>query len=172
MPRIKEIWDDSKIKSVLSLAPPPPQQSSKMDEKWLQGTKTIHMVKYLIHGLTDGEAVYKTVKEQNPDVLFMRCRPTSEKAASFAMDENNTEKMIEAMEIELHNNQEYFDHILDSAAVIASRSIKTYTLDQLEMFEWLAFSMRNRRQCHEAIHLSETVIDNISKQGMYGVNRF
>ena len=165
MPRIKEIWKDSKVKSVLSLAPPPPQQSAKMAEKWFQGTKTIHMVKYLIHGLTDGEAVYKTVKEQNPDILFMRCRPTSEKAASFVMDENNPKEMIEAMENELRENQKYFLHIFDSAAVIASRSIKKPTLDQLEMFQWLVDSMRNRRQYHEAIHLAETVIDHISKQG-------
>ena len=167
MPRIKEIWDDSKVKFVLSLAPPPPQASEKMSEKWFQGTKTIHMVKYLIHGLTDGEAVYKTVKDQNPDVLFMRCRPTSEISASFAMDENNPQKMIEAMEKELYENHKYFDHIFYPAAVIASRSIKTYNLDQLDFFEWLVHSMRDRRQYQEAIHLAESVIDHISKQGIY-----
>jgi len=167
MPRTKELWPDSKVKSVLSLAPPPENPSGKIEDQKAQILKTKLMVSYMIHGLTDGEAVFKNVKAQNPDVLFMRCRPTSEKSASFAMDENEPKKMIEAMEKELSENPKYFNHILDSAAVIASRSVKTYSLDHLQMFEDLVISMKKRRQFPEAIHLAETVLDHISKKGIF-----
>ena len=167
IPRTKELWPESKVKSVLSLAPPPENPSGKIEDQKAQILKTKLMVSYMIHGLTDGEAVFKNVKAQNPDVLFMRCRPTSEKSASFAMDENEPKKMIEAMEKELSENPKYFNHILDSAAVIASRSVKTYSLDHLQMFEDLVISMKKRRQFPEAIHLAETVLDHISKKGIF-----
>ena len=167
IPRTKELWPESKVKSVLSLAPPPPKPSGKIEEKWVQFMKSMGAISYLIHGMTDGEAVFKNVKAQNPDVLFMRCRPTSEKSVSFAMDENEPEKMIDAMKKELSGNPKYFEHILDSAAVIASRAVETYSLDHLKMFEGLVTIMEKRRQFPEAIHLAETVLDHITKKGIF-----
>ena len=167
MPRTKELWPNSKVNSVLSLAPPLPKRSGKIAKKWVQLKKTLGAIHYLIHGMTDGEAVFKNVKSQNPDVLFMRCRPTSKKSASFAMDENKPPKMIKAMKKELNENPKYFHHILDSAAVIASRAVKTFSQDHLKMFEFLVDSMRKRRQYPVAIHLAKTVLDQISKEGNF-----
>ena len=83
------------------------------------------------------------------------------------MDENEPKKMIDAMKKELSGNPKYFNHILDSAAVIALRSVERYTLDHLLMFHKLGDSMRKRRQFPEAIHLAETVLDYISKKGIF-----
>ena len=167
MPRTKELWPDLKVKSVLSLAPPPPKPSVKIEEKWFQFPKSTAAIFYLIHGMLDGEAVFKNVKVQNPDVLFMRCRPTSEKSVSFALDENKPEKMIDAMKKELSGNPKYFEHILDSAAVIASRAVETFSPDHLQMFGGLVMSMKKRRQFPEAIHLAETILDHITKKGIF-----
>ena len=138
-----------------------------MDEKWFNLTKGKLVHDHLLQSLTDGDTIFDAIAELYPEVLFMRCRPTLEKSVSFAMDENEPEKMIDAMKKELSGNPKYFEHILDSAAVIASRAVETYSLDHLKMFEGLVTIMEKRRQFPEAIHLAETILDHITKKGIF-----
>ena len=65
--------------------------------------------------------------------------------------------MIKAMKSELCENAEYFDQMLKSAAIIASRSVETFSVDHLKMFRDLAVSLRNGGQYPDAIHLAKTV---------------
>ena len=45
--------------------------------------------------MTDGEPVFKKVKDDNPDTLFIRQRPTLEKSAEIPMDEADGKRMIQ-----------------------------------------------------------------------------
>jgi hypothetical protein len=115
--------------------------------------------------MTDGEAVYKTAKDNNPEIQFLRVRPTLEKSAEFPMDEENVDKMMVAMEDELIGNSKYLQKIIDSATIIALRIIKDFSEEHLTMFEKLLSSMENRRQYKEAIHTAETLIRQIPETG-------
>ena len=58
---------------------------------------------YITFEILDGDAVFKTVEDQYPNILFMRTRPTSKETSIFPMDEMNIDAMEEAMEQELCN---------------------------------------------------------------------
>ena len=45
--------------------------------------------------MTDGEPVFKKVKDENPSTLFLRQRPTLEKSAEIPMDEADGKRMIQ-----------------------------------------------------------------------------
>ena len=153
--------------SVLSLAPPAHKHSEKLESLQTQWERSAKMVKYLIDQMTDGEAVFKNVKDNNPDIQFQRARPTLEKSAEFPMDEENVEKMMEAMEDELIGNPKYLQKILDSATIIALRIIKDFSEEHFSMFDHLLFSMRNRRQNEETIYAAETLSRIIPQTGLF-----
>ena len=123
------------------------------------------MGKYLIDQMTDGEAVFKTAKDNNPETQFIRARPTLDKSAEFPMDEENADKMMGAMEDELIENPKYLQKIIDSATIIALRIIKIFLEEHLDMFEKIISSMKNRRQYNEAIHTAETLLRLIPQAG-------
>ena len=152
--------------SVLSLAPPAHEHSEKLESLQTQWERSAKMVKYLIDQMTDGEAVFKNVKDNNPDIQFQRARPTLEKSAEFPMDEENVEKMIEAMENELIGNPKYLQKILDSATIIALRIIKDFSEEHLALFDRLLFSMMKRRQYKETIYIAETLQRLIQQTGL------
>ena len=81
------------------------------------------MLGYITMQILNGDAVFKTVEDQYPNILFMRTRPTSKETSIFPMDEMNIDAMEEAMEQELCNPK-YLEKIVISAAIIASRMIK------------------------------------------------
>ena len=96
IPRIKKIWPDSSVKSVLSLAMPQFSNSSgAMKNIQTQWGKNLSALKYLFSQMTDGEPVFKKVKDDNPSTLFLRQRPTLEKSAEIPMDEADGERMIQ-----------------------------------------------------------------------------
>ena len=144
--------------TVLSLAPPDHKHSEKLESLQTQWEKSTKMVRYLIDQMTDGEAVFKNVKDNNPDIQFQRARPTLDKSAEFPMDKENVEKMMEAMEDELIENPKYLHKILDSATIIDLRIIKDFSEKHLAMFDKLLFSMRNRRQYAETIYSAGTLL--------------
>ena len=165
LPRLKTLYPQAKVMSVLSLAPPAHKHTEKLEELKTQWQKSAKMTKYLIDQITDGEAVYKTAKDNNPEIQFLRVRPTLDKSAEFPMDEENVDKMMVAMEDELIGNTKYLQKILDSATIIALRIIKDFSEEHLDMFEELLSSMKSRRQYKEAIHTSETLLRLISQTG-------
>ena len=164
--RIKKLYPKAKVMSVLSLAPPAHKHSEKLESLQTQWEKSAKMVKYLIDQMTDGEAVFKNVKDNNPDIQFQRARPTLEKSSEFPMDEENVEKMMVAMEDELIGNPKYLQKILDSATIIALRIIKDFSEEHLAMFDKLLFSMRNRKQHEETIYIAETLIRLMPQTGL------
>jgi len=157
LPRAKEIWPECRIKSVLSLAPPPNKPSQKLTELKEQWKKTGATLSYLIHQLTDGEALYESARKNHKDVFFQRTRPSLQTSMGFEMDETDVEKMAEAMEKELRENTEYLSQIVDNAAVIACRTTDL-TAQHLTMFEAIADSMTERRQYKDGLHLVEAVL--------------
>ena len=157
LPRAKEIWPERKIKSVLSLAPPPNKPSQKLTELKKQWKKTGATLSYLIHQVTDGEALFESACKTYKDVFFQRTRPSLETSMEFEMDETDVEKMVEAMEKELRENPEYLSQIVDNAAVIASRSTDL-TAQHLKMFKAIADSMRERRQYKDGLYLVKAVL--------------
>ena len=151
--------------SILSLAPPAHKHSEKLETLKTQWQKSAKMTKYLIDQMTDGEAVFKTAKDNNPEIQFLRVRPTLDKSAEFPMDEENVDKMMVAMEDELIGNPKYLQKIIDSAAIIALRIIKDFSEEHLDMFQKLLSSMENRRQYKEAIHTAENLLRLIPQTG-------
>ena len=164
--RIKKLYPKAKVMSVLSLAPPAHKHSEKLESLQTQWEKSAKMAKYLIDQMTDGEAVFKNVKDNNPEIQFQRARPTLEKSAEFPMDEENVEKMMVAMEDELIENPKYLQKILDSATIIALRIIKDFSEEHLAMFDRLLFSMKKRRQYKETIYIAETLQRLIQQTGL------
>ena len=51
---------------------------------------------YLALKLTDGEAVYKAIRDDNPNTLFLRLRPTLKKS-NLQMDEKDANKLIQGV---------------------------------------------------------------------------
>ena len=153
--------------SVLSLAPPAQKHSKKLEELKTQWEKNAKMGKYLIAQMTDGEAVFKTSKDNNPETQFIRARPTLNKSAEFPMDEENVDKMMAAMEDELIENPKYLQKIIDSATIIALRIIKEFSKEHLDMFENFLSSMNSRRQYNETIHTAETLLRLIPQTGKF-----
>ena len=151
--------------SVLSLAPPAHKHSEKLATLKTQWQKSAKMTKYLIDQMTDGEAVFKTAKDNNPEIQFLRVRPTLDKSAEFPMDEENVDKMMVAMEDELIGNPKYLQKIIDSATIIALRIIKDFSGKHLAMFKKMLSSMENRRQYKEAIHTAESLLRLIPQTG-------
>ena len=88
-----------------------------------QWKKSYTMLKYITLQMLDGDAVFKTVQDQNPSILFMRIRPIYEETCIFPMDETNIDAMEKAMVQQL-GNPKYLYKIVDSAAIIATRMIK------------------------------------------------
>ena len=151
--------------SILSLAPPAHKHSEKLATLKTQWQKSAKMTKYLIDQMTDGEAVFKTAKDNNPEIQFLRVRPTLDKSAEFPMDEDNVDKMMVAMEDELIGNPKYLQKIIDSATIIALRIIKDFSGKHLAMFKKMLSSMENRRQYKEAIHTAESLLRLIPQTG-------
>ena len=117
------MWPDCDVKTVLSLAPPAEEPKQKLNAIETQWKKSLTMLGYITMQILNGDAVFKTVEDQYPNILFMRTRPTSKETSIFPMDEMNIDAMEEAMEQELCNPK-YLKKIVISAAIIASRMIK------------------------------------------------
>ena len=69
--------------------------SGAMKNIQTQWGKNLSALKYLFSQMTDGEPVFKKVKEENPSTLFLRQRPTLEKSAEIPMDEADGKRMIQ-----------------------------------------------------------------------------
>ena len=69
--------------------------SGAMKNIQTQWGKNLSAVKYLFSQMTDGEPVFKKVKDDNPSTLFLRQRPTLEKSAEIPMDEADGKRMIQ-----------------------------------------------------------------------------
>ena len=151
--------------SVLSLAPPAQKHSKKLEELKTQWEKNAKMGKYLIAQMTDGEAVFKTSKDNNPEIQFIRARPTLEKSAEFPMDEINVQKMIDAMKDELRENPEYVRGVLKSAAIIALRMVETFSVEHLKMFQDAIIRLKKTRCYQDVIFIAEEILKRLPNSG-------
>ena len=68
----------------------------KLEEIQTQWEKTFAVMAYLALKLTDGEAVYKAIRDDNPNTLFLRLRPTLKKS-NLQMDEKDANKLIQGV---------------------------------------------------------------------------
>ena len=163
LPRLRKLYPEAKVISVLSLAPPPHKpDSKKLEELETQWEKTAKMGRYIIDQMTDGEAVFKTAKDNNPEAHFLRIRPTLDKSAEFPMDEINVQKMIDAMKDELRGNPEYVRDVLKSAAIIALRMVKTFSVEHLKMFEVAIMSPLEKMRCYQdVIFIAEMILKQL-----------
>ena len=130
-----------------------------------QWEKTLATMAYLGGRLTDGEGIFKRVKDDNPNTLFLRARPTLEKSVNISMVERDGSKLTKAMDDELNENHEYLIQIVDAAATIATRMIKDFSLKHLQMIEKILFNMESRRNYQEAIYIAQVVLDQLSEKG-------
>ena len=152
--------------SVLALAPPAHKHTEKLDELKMQWEKTAKMGKYIVDQMTDGEAVFKTAKDNNPEAHFLRVRPTLDKSAEFPMDEVNVQEMIDAMKDELVENPEYFMGVLKSAAIIALRMVKTFSVEHLKMFEVAIMNPLKKMRCYQdVIFIAEEILKHLPNSG-------
>ena len=167
MPRIREIWPESQLKSVLSLAPPPMPPGlrcvrlANLKNQW---KRRIHLLRYMLAQLTDGDTIYRTVVDQHPDVLFMRSRPNSKKYVKFVTDDVHVQLMAEAMDYEVKHNNDYLPVVFDPAATIAVRMVEYHSKEHVKMFREIANSMVARRQFHVALYICEEMAQHLQKQ--------
>ena len=123
------------------------------------------MGKYIIDQMTDGEAVFKTAKDNNPEAHFLRVRPTLDKSAEFPMDEVKVQKMIDAMKDELRENPEYVRGVLKSAAIIALRMVETFSVEHLKMFQDAIIRLKKMRCYQDVIFIAEEILKRLSNSG-------
>ena len=108
---------------MISIAPPPPTSFGN-----LKFTFNFYgAIQYALSSLTDGLKIYEDSKKFNEVYLrpskavFLRATPVSNNAQKFGMDEVNVKTMEEAIENERMNEPEYYNQILDIAALTVSR---------------------------------------------------
>ena len=169
LPRVAEIWPDYELKSVLSLAPPPKKASEKFDQLNAQWKKTkFLLLEYFLKQLTDGEATYDQEKKnpKNKNTLFSRVRPNSDISIQFEMDEENVQKMIEAMKHELRNNEEYLNDVFKSAAIIAVRMVNTFSVEHLKMFKLdIMIPLKKMRCYQDVVFIAEEILKRLPNSG-------
>ena len=74
------------------------------------------------------------------------------------MDEQDASKQIKEMDDEFNENYEYLVQTIDAAATIATRLIKDFSVEHLQMFEKILFSLESRRKHQETIYIAQTVL--------------
>ena len=149
----------------MSLTIPPNKPAKKLKEFKTQWERTLATVAYLGTKLTDGETIFRKAKDNNPNTLFLRARPTLEKSKNISMTESDEIKLTKAMEDELIENYEYLIQIIDTAATIATRMIKEYSLEHLKMFQKILFNLESKKNYQEAIYMAKVVLDHQSERG-------
>ena len=139
--------------------------AKKLKDFKTQWEKTLSIITYLSSQLTNGERVFKTAKDNNPNSLFLRVRPSLEKSANFFFDGNDPNILIKAMDDELNENHEYLDQIIHTAANIATRVIPEFSRNHFEMFEKVLRCMEKKRLHEEAIYIAQAILDKHSING-------
>ncbi len=131
IPRMRKLSKGGQLGSVLSIAPP-----RSVLGPIPESGQAFFWVKYFPGQITDGYAVYAATKDQHPDAIFQRLRPNSAKADKFAMDEQDIDAMIHAIQEERSRDPGYLEQILETALVISSRLLDKQP-DKLEEFHAL-----------------------------------
>ena len=159
LPRVLEVEKDYKLDTVISIAPP--SQKAKKINDWPH-----RWVGYFPSRLTDGYKNYITSKKAYPNAIFARAIPRSEKAQTFSMDETNVNAMISAIEKERINDPNYYNQILDMAALTVSR-LEDVQLDEdfLRMMENLVVDMTSRRQYEIALRVCKNICEKLEGVG-------
>ena len=100
------------------------------------------------------------------EATFIRALPKSKKAGEFKMDETNVDAMIQAIDEERLNEPEYYQQILDMAALTVSR-LEDIPLDEdfLYMMFNIGINLRNRRKFKLVIQISENLIYKLANAG-------
>ena len=164
LPRLLEIYKDQnpELQTVISIAPPSQEAPPFNDllEDWL---------KYFPAQFTDGFKVYMTSKSiySGADkATFARASPSSEKAQAFKMDEMNVDKMIRTIEEERMEDQNYYNVILDMAALTVSRLEDVELTEMfLKMIIEVVIDIRSRRSYDIAIRVCKNIIEKIQESG-------
>ena len=159
LPRILEVEKDYELDTVISIAPP--SQKAKKINDWPH-----RWIKYFPSRLTDGGKNYITSKKAYPNAIFARAIPRSEKAQTFSMDEKNVNAMISAVEEERAKDPNYYNQILDMAALTVSR-LDDIRLDEdfLLMMENLSVDMESRRQYEIALRVCKNICEKLEGVG-------
>ncbi len=125
--RSKEVFgDDCDLTMVLSIAPPLQNQERLEDlPTWKH---SLYWMKYFVHQVTDGFAVFHDTERSNKDSIFLRTAPQSEESRTFKMDELDVEAMIQVVRSESVADSTYMWKTLEFATFILLCSQKVTEL--------------------------------------------
>ena len=133
------------VGTVLSVGPPPAKDKYSPKDWFINA-----FIKYPFQELTDGLQNYVAAmkRQSNFTTLFERVCPNSDEAKEIAMDSIDIPKMKDIMNKEfLNSNLEYFDKVIEAAAVIWSRIVTE--LENSELASYLAHKIKNNaNNCH------------------------
>ena len=164
IPRILQIHGKGPeiLQTVISIAPPTQEIEKKKNEA------IAYWMKYFPTQLTDGFKVYVESQKNYPKASFARAKPVSEKAQKFKMDETNVDAMIQAIDEERLNEPQYYNQIMDMAALTVSR-LDGIPLEEdfLHMMVNIGFNMYNRRKFKTAIQICENLIYKLANAGKH-----
>ena len=149
----------------MSLTIPPNKPAKKLKGFKTQWEQTLAKLAYLGTKLTDGEGIFRKAKDDNPNTLFLRARPTLEKSSNISMTESDESKLTKAMDDELIENYEYLIQIIDIAATIAIRMIKEFLIEHLQMFQKIILNLERKGKCQEAIYIAQDISEHQSGKG-------
>jgi len=190
--------DESHIETAISIAPP---NTSTLKIDILPGRmgkikQYASLLNFALSYLTDGSESFKEPKLNNAALegkektIFVRASPTSKKAKTFKMDETNVDKMISAINEKRDTEPEYYEKIMDMAALTISRieiekNYDEHPLNQESKLPYFLSMMKNvvndinnrmemshgmeRKDLHE---VAEAITRNIALQlNEIGMNR-
>ena len=107
--------NSAKVVSALSVAPPP-----SLSPEVSNNGSLLSWLRYFVNLSTDARAVFEDVVANSnwKDILFQRLLPRGEKLMGFKFDEDDTQKMIDAMEKEKLDNEMFLFDVVASAMFV------------------------------------------------------
>ena len=182
--------DDSHIETAISIAPP---NTATLKIDILPGRmgkikQYASLLNFALSYLTDGSESFKELKLNNAALegqektIFVRASPISKRAKTFKMDETNIDKMISAINEERDTEPEYYEKIMDMAALTISRiEFEKYNdehpLNQesrfphfLSMMKSIVYDINNRMELSHGMErkdlheIAEAITRNITLQ--------
>ena len=121
-------------------------------------------IKSQVEKLKEDAKSYKLLEGRT---IFKRVTPTSDEASKFKIDSIDIKGMMTAIENERLNNNGYFQDILCTASLTASRLSYTQNMHALNMMRNIAPVMQKRGDHEMCFQMAENIVKKLTNHNSY-----
>ena len=165
VPRAFKIFGpNANLETVLSIATPDLEEK-RLDDFKYSWQKSVFYIKYLSTRLVYGSPIFADCQKTYPNTLFIRAVNKTEEVAKFQMDDINVNAMLKVIDHEYENVPSYLLMVLDSAAVIAARTLTNTQSPEVDLLREIAEAMTKRGEFANAIFICNSVLQ-VSNQDL------